>query len=204
MHLELAKNTVSMIIRRVIKKISNYLADKYIKLPRIEEEVNESCSLFFEKHGFPHWLGDVDGTQIAIKRPSENSTEYINRQGRYSLYIQAVLTKYCFIDVSIKWPGCVHDAQVFSNSSISTKLRNGSIPKGEKVIVQNEPPVPVCILGDPPYPLLPFLIKKFANGGKNQSEQFYGFRLSSARMVIECSFGRLKARFGLSKEIYVH
>ena len=37
---------------------------------------------------------------------------------------------------------------------------------------------------------------EFANGGKNQSEQFYGFRFSSAKMVIECLCGRLKARFG--------
>ena len=63
-------------------------------------------------------------------------------------------------------------------------------------LVQNEPPVPVCILEDPAYPLLPFLMKEFANDRKNQSEQFYGFRLSSARMIIGCSFGRLKARFG--------
>ena len=34
------------------------------------------------------------------------------------------------------------------------------------------------------------------NGGKNQAEAFFGFRLSSARMVIDCAFGRLKARFG--------
>ena len=39
-------------------------------------------------------------------------------------------------------------------------------------------------------------MKEFANGEKNQSEQFYGFLLSSDRMAIECSFGRLKARFG--------
>ena len=62
--------------------------------------------------------------------------------------------------------------------------------------MQNEPPVPVCILGDLAFPLLPFLMKEFVNGGKNQSEHFYDFRLSSARIIIECSFGRLKAMFG--------
>ena len=55
--LGIAKNTVPMIIRRVTKAISNYLAYKYIKLLRIEEKVNESCSLVFEKHGFPQCLG---------------------------------------------------------------------------------------------------------------------------------------------------
>ena len=54
-----------MIIRRLTKAISNHLAGKYIKLPRTEEEVNESYSLFFEKHGFPQCLGAVDGTHIA-------------------------------------------------------------------------------------------------------------------------------------------
>ena len=36
----IAKNVVSMIIPRVIKVISYHLADKYIKLPRIEEDVS--------------------------------------------------------------------------------------------------------------------------------------------------------------------
>jgi hypothetical protein len=39
-------------------------------------------------------------------------------------------------------------------------------------------------------------MKEFAEGGKDAQEQFFGYRLSSARMVIECAFGRLKARFG--------
>ena len=43
----ITKNTVSMIIRRVTKAISNHLAGRCIKLPRTEEEVNESSSLFF-------------------------------------------------------------------------------------------------------------------------------------------------------------
>ena len=38
--LGITKNTVSMIIQRVTKAILNHLAEKYIKLPRTEEEVN--------------------------------------------------------------------------------------------------------------------------------------------------------------------
>ena len=37
---------------------------------------------------------------------------------------------------------------------------------------------------------------EYANGGATQQEQYYGLCLCQARMVIECSFGRLKARFG--------
>ena len=39
-------------------------------------------------------------------------------------------------------------------------------------------------------------MKEFPGGGNTAKEQFFGYRLSSARMVIECAFGRLKGRFG--------
>ena len=81
-------------------------------------------------------------------------------------------------------------------------FKDGTIPKCETITVEGEPGIPVCILGDPAYPLLPFLMKEFSKGGKNSRERFFGQPLSSARMVIECSFGRLKARFGcLRREI---
>ena len=73
-------------------------------------------------------------------------------------------------------------------------MRNGLLPKCEKVIVPRADQAP--ILGDPAYPLLPLLMKEYANGGKTRDKQFFGFRLSSARMVIESVFEILKARFG--------
>ena len=56
--------------------------------------------------------------------------------------------------------------------------------------------IPICILGDPVYPLLPFSVKEYPKDGKDEREQYFGYRLSSARMVIENAFGGLKGRFG--------
>ena len=39
-------------------------------------------------------------------------------------------------------------------------------------------------------------MKEHVNGGKTPDEKFFGFQLSSVRMVLECTFGILKAHFG--------
>ena len=132
----LAKCTASVIIRRVCKAITTYLTNKYIKMLGTEDEVRVSAALFHSSHGFPQCIGAIDGTHIPIKQPSDNATDYINRKGRHTLNIQAVADyKYCFTDVVIKWPGSVHDARMFSNSSLSTDIRERNIPKCEKTIV---------------------------------------------------------------------
>ena len=78
--------------------------------------------------------------------------------------------------------------------------RDGTISKCERIIVEGEHAVSVCVLGNPAFPLLPFLMKEFSKGGKNSGE-----RSSSARMVIECVFGQLKVRVGcLRREIDIN
>ena len=38
-------------------------------------------------------------------------------------------------------------------------------------------------------------MKEYSNGGATVQEQYFGMTLCQSRMVIECAFGRLKARF---------
>lgn len=46
---------------------------------------------------------------------------------------------------------------------------------------------------------MPYLMKEYASGASNPQEQYFGYKLCSARNVIECAFGRLKARFAALK-----
>lgn len=191
-----ARSTVSIVVCRVTEAISTKLGPKYSQLPLTEDDVDFQSSNYLKYHGFPQCIGAVDGTHVDIKQPIENYTDFLNRKGRYSFNVQAVCDfRYRFIDVVIKWPGSVHDSRIFVNSNVNNLLMSGQIPKNPKVIVEDMPAVPVCILGDAAYPLLPYLMKEFPSGGSNTAEMFFSYKLSSARMPIECSFGRLKGRF---------
>ena len=196
----LSRSTISVIIRRVSKAVSVVMGPHYIRLPCTKEEVTEKVNNFNRVFSFPQCLGAIDCTHIDIKAPSVNSTDYINRKSRYSLNVQACCDyKYCFMDVVVKWPGSVHDARIFANSNLNSLLKTGKIPTCTREVMEGHDPIPVFLLGDPAYPLIPYLIREFPNGGSIPKEQYFGFKICSARNVIERSFGRLKARFGALK-----
>ena len=133
---------------------------------------------------------------IPIIRPVESASDYYNRKGYYSVIMQVLVDfRRHFMDVNIGWPGKVHDARVFANSSLYNKCMKGTfVPKRPKIIEGVE--VPLLILGDPAYPLLPWLMKPYIeNSSITSRERNYNYRQSRARMVVENAFGRLKGRW---------
>ena len=110
-----------------------------------------------------------------------------------------------FIDVVVGWPGSVHDARVFSNSSIGQKLENFTLfPPNDKIIRNTS--IPLLLLGDPAYPLLENLMKPYSDNGRLSPKEFqFNKRLSSCRIAVEHAFGRLKSRWRiLSKTIDIY
>lgn len=109
---------------------------------------------------FPNCGGLIDGSHIPILKPRENEQDYINRKNWASIVLQAVVdARGRFTSCFVGYPGSVHDARVFANSSIAAKMnRPGGLFNGETVDVLGHR-LPVCLLGDTAYPLKLNLMK---------------------------------------------
>lgn len=193
----IAINTTSNIIFETCTAIVKLLGSTYIHLPKNEDEMRKKVAEFESKFGMHQAFGCIDGTHIPIIRPSDNPQDYYNYKGFHSLNVQAVCDyKGTFMDVECRWPGSVHDAKVFANSSVNNKLRKRELPAVFQSVLPGFDKVPTYLIGDPAYPLTPFCIKEYDSCANNEQVVFNNM-LRAARNPIECAFGRLKARWAV-------
>jgi len=90
---------------------------------------------FSDRAGFPQTVGCVDGCHIPIKAPQRNPEDYVNRKGFHAIILQALVdANYLFLDICVGWPGKVHDARLFRNSSLYTALSSGAFMPDSSVI----------------------------------------------------------------------
>ena len=91
------------------------------------------------------------------------------------------------------------------NSSFYRKAISGTlIPDWSKRIGRTS--IPLVVLGEPAYPLLPWLMKPYIETpNSTAAEKNFNYRQSRARIVVENSFERLKGRWRcLLKRIDLH
>lgn len=191
-----SRSFVCKCVKDVCTALINRLQSKFIFLPK-GHELENIINTYKRKWGFPACFGAIDGTHIPIIAPTQNHADYINRKGYHSVVMQAVVDcKYLFRDIVIGWPGSVHDARVLSNSEIfKIGEQNKLSPADYHVNVGGKNIAPV-ILGDPAYPLLPWLLKPYPeNPNTIRRQRRFNYRLSRARVTVENVFGRWKGRF---------
>uniref|UniRef100_A0A452GLE3 Putative nuclease HARBI1 n=1 Tax=Gopherus agassizii TaxID=38772 RepID=A0A452GLE3_9SAUR len=183
------KSTVGAAVMQVAKAIIKLLLRKVVTLGNVQVIVDGFAAM-----GFPNCGGAIDGTHIPILAPEHQGTQYINRKGYFSMVLQALVDhKGRFTNIHVGWPGRVHDARVFRNTTLFKRLQQGNYFPDQKITV-GDVEMPVVILGDPAYPLMPWLMKPYT-GSLDSSQELFNYRLSKCRMVVECAFGRLKARW---------
>lgn len=172
------------------------LLPAHITCPDADKLV-EMATYFHNHWRVPQCVGAIDGSHIPIKAPVEYPRDYYNRKGCHSVVLQAVVdSKGLFWDVCVGYPGSVHDARVLRQSHLWAVLSDRELLRQNKVTISG------CDVGhylirDPAYPMQDWLMNPFSDTGRLTPKQHtYNYRLSSARSVVEMSFGRLKEEDG--------
>ena len=131
----LARCTVCQIVHETCKASICQLTSVYINFPT-GDNLTAVIQGFQSKWNIPQCAGSIDGTHIPITPPAMNYTDYYNRKGWYSIEAQAVVDHNgLFKDLCIGWPGSVHDARVFSNSMLYSKVNNSELLLGHELAV---------------------------------------------------------------------
>ena len=113
----MGRSSVYNIVNDTCAAIGKHVMHKYVHVTNAA--VLQEIVIGFESQwGFHQAVGAIGESHITIIKPLQCASDYYNRKGYYSILIQGLVDyRGLFKDVIIGWPGKVHDARVFSNSS---------------------------------------------------------------------------------------
>nr|XP_029529879.1 uncharacterized protein LOC115137692 [Oncorhynchus nerka] len=186
------------IVPSVAQAIWDCLVGENMPVPK-EEDWRAIAAEFLERWNFPNCLGSIDGKHVVILAPPCSGSQFYNYKGTYSVVLLAVVDAiYCFrvVDVGAYgkgsdggtlrdclWPGT--SGYIFRTLDIPPPA---SLPGAEDL-----GPVPHVFVGDAAFPLR--LMRPYAGRLLPLPKPVRIFNKQLSRLVVECAFGILEARW---------
>lgn len=196
----LGVSTVCTIVSEVNQAIVGSMWQECVSshMPETSEDFQGKILDMEELWQFPFSWAAVDGCHIPIKCPPGGQAatkEYHNFKNFYSVVLMALVdAKYKFLWGSCGFPGNSHDSVILQSTDLWSNIKEGNVLPD---FTQQEEDVfvPPIILGDSAFPFETWLMKPYTHAVLTQQQRYFNYRLSRARMVIECAYGQLKGRW---------
>uniref|UniRef100_A0A3Q2CBQ0 DDE Tnp4 domain-containing protein n=1 Tax=Cyprinodon variegatus TaxID=28743 RepID=A0A3Q2CBQ0_CYPVA len=187
----LGHSTVVNSVHMVYAAIESKMMEEFLPSPT-EDMWTEVARGFWRKWNFPNCLGAIDGKHVTIQAPARSGSQYYNYKKTFSIVLLAVVDhEYRFRAIQVGDFGRMSDGGVFSASNLGKGLERGDLNVPSSAPLPGAPeigPLPHVLVGDAAFPLKTYLL-----------------RLSRARMVVECAFGILTARWRIMlRDINLH
>ncbi|XP_059585406.1 uncharacterized protein LOC102577222 isoform X1 [Alligator mississippiensis] len=184
------KSTVGLVVMEVCNAILRVVYPRAVAIRHVPDVIAA-----FHRLGFPSCAGALDATHVPIACPPRGAGEYANGKGYYSLVLQALVDhRGRFMNTNVGSAGSVHDAMVLRRSGVYLLGQAGTLFPRCEVVMGNGVPVPTVVVGDPAYPLLPWLMTPYPEP-LDPGKRHFNEVLDGCRLVAERAFGRLKARW---------
>lgn len=178
----ISKASVCRALHVVVEAINDL---KFAEVVNWPNDIDDVILRFSRIAHMPLVIGCIDGTLIKIDAPRENEQQYVDRHGDHSINVMAVCgPDFKFYYVSARWPGSVHDARVYRNSTLHQRFEAGWRPLPD-----------VILLADSGYPLKEWMIPPTDLNLNDPAVMRFNRAHKSTRRVVENSFGILKEKF---------
>ncbi|XP_056120075.1 uncharacterized protein LOC130097301 [Rhinichthys klamathensis goyatoka] len=170
------------------------------QFPKPTEEMWKNIATkFWEKWNFPNCLGAIDGKHVTLVSPANSGSLYFNYKGTFSIVLLALAdAEYRFTFLQVGDFGRTSDGGVYSGSALGRAMeaKKLSVPADCPLPGSGaQGPMPYTMVGDAAFPLKTYMMRPFPGKQIPQWRRMFNYRLSRARMVIECAFGILSSRW---------
>ena len=146
-------------------------------------------------------IGALDGWLVQIKSPSitsdkiSNPGSYFSRKGFYALNVQVIVHR----DKKILWrsinaKGSEHDSAAFKSTKLYKTLCEMTSDQSNPMLDSRDN-LPFYLIGDSAYAIRQFLFTPYDNAKTGSPEDIYNYHHSSSRIIVECAFGDIDARW---------
>ncbi|KAK0154749.1 Protein ALP1-like [Merluccius polli] len=196
--------SVSRIVPDVVSAIWDCLVGEFMPVPTTEEW-RSIAEGFEERWNFPLCCGAVDGKHVRIQAPDNSGSQFFNYKGTFSIVLLAVVdARYCFRVVDVGGYGRTSDGGILANSAFGQALRSGTLQlPADRLLpgADHRGPQPHVFVADEAFPLRRNLMRPFPGRTLARDRRVFNYRLSRARLVVECAFGILASQWRLYRRV---
>ena len=189
--------SISKIVSETCYAIVQVWRDEVIRAPNTEQQWRTISERFLERWNFPHVLGAMDGKHIRIRKPANSESRYFNYKKYFSIVLFAMVDadlRFTYMEVGAE--GKSSDATLYNASELQYALEHNKCNRPpDEPLEGDDVDIPYYVISDGAFAQSPWLQKPYP-GGTNiaRDERVFNYRLSRARLVVECAFGVLASR----------
>ena len=186
--ISLASETFNFVIRVLVAE----LYDRFVVMPKTNDEWKSELKGFIENHSFP-CIGAWDGFHVQVASNLKNHSSF---KHKYTLSNMGLVGhNKRFLNLTCNAPGSTHDSRLLRVSKLFADIQDGGgLPQMYVDLGDGFGEIPLVTVGDSAFPQFAWLVKAFPNTN-DVKKRFFNTKLCGARVVSENAYGMLKGRW---------